>query len=76
MELNMTTKHNQQEREKYANAAAEVGKKIEAAYAKAEEKSDDFVDDSVSILQKLKEKKWTAAAIVSVGIGVALMLIR
>lgn len=65
----MTTKHNQQEREKYIEAAKKAGEEIE-------KKADEAIDDGITLMQKLKEKKWSAAAIVSVGIGIAFLIIR
>jgi hypothetical protein len=34
------------------------------ANSKADEKADELVDKGISILQKLKDEKWTAAALI------------
>ena len=65
----MTTKHNQQERAKYTETAKKAGEEIE-------KKADQAVDGGITILQKLKEQKWTAAAVVGAGLLAAFLLTK
>jgi hypothetical protein len=37
---------------------------LSEANSKADEKADELVDKGISILQKLKDEKWTAAALI------------
>lgn len=60
----MTTQHNKQEREKYTEAAKKAGEEIE-------KKADEAIDGGISIMQKLKDKKWSAAALVGAGLALA-----
>lgn len=65
----MTTEHNKQQRAKYTEAARKAGEEID-------KKADEAIDESISILQKLKDKKWTAAAITGAGLVLAFLLVR
>ena len=71
----MTTKY-QQEKQKYTDAAKNVGKSVKAGYDKAEEEADKLVAEGEGIIAKLKKSKYTAASIVGVGLLAAFLLIR
>lgn len=65
-----------EERKKYTEAAKEAGKNIEAGYNQVEAKVDEAVDGGITIMQKLKKAKWTAAAVSGAGLLLAFLLTR
>ena len=46
------------------------------ANGKADEKADEVIDKGISVLQKLKDEKWTAAALVAGSLAAVYLLFR
>lgn len=59
----------QRERQKFTDAAKEAGEKADA-------EADKIVDRGVSIAQKLKDTKWTAAALLAGSLAAVYLIFK